>query len=153
MKMYKCKPVFFMILFIGCSANKEASYYDMSIKPVAKSHSVINIITPKKRVYVKEHKDFVDGDIIKMYIADSKCYAIMPPIKKQGSQIMETSQTKTQKFIIKFFPEIMIKGSSAKRQMVGQLYNNLLQLLGRISQDIKVKKFSDKISGSASCYV
>ncbi len=58
---------------------------------------------------------------------------------------METSQVKTQKFILKFFPEIMIKGSSAKRQMVGQLYNNLLNLLERISSDIKVKKFSDKI--------
>jgi len=52
---------------------------------------------------------------------------------------------KTQKFILKLFPEIMIKGSSAKRQMVGQLYNNLLTLLERIDPDIKVKKFSDKI--------
>ena len=58
---------------------------------------------------------------------------------------MEISQAKTQKFILKFFPEIMIKGSSAKRQMVGQLYNNLLNLLDKISSDIKVKKFSDKI--------
>ena len=58
---------------------------------------------------------------------------------------MEMSEVKTQKFIVKFFPEIMIKGSSAKRQMVGQLYNNLLMLLARISEDIKVKKFSDKI--------
>ena len=52
---------------------------------------------------------------------------------------------KTQKFIVKFFPEIMIKGSSAKRQMVGQLYNNIQTLLHRISQDIAIKKFSDKI--------
>ena len=51
----------------------------------------------------------------------------------------------TQKFILKLFPEIMVKGSSAKRQMVGQLYNNLLKLLGDISEDINVKKFSDKI--------
>jgi thiamine biosynthesis protein ThiI len=51
----------------------------------------------------------------------------------------------TQKFILKLFPEIMVKGSSAKRQMVGQLYNNLLKLLGEISKDINVKKFSDKI--------
>ena len=58
---------------------------------------------------------------------------------------MQTSEVKTQKFILKFFPEIMVKGSSAKRQMVGQLYNNLLKLLERISQDIKVRKFSDKI--------
>ena len=51
----------------------------------------------------------------------------------------------TQKFILKLFPEIMVKGSSAKRQMVGQLYNNLLKLLGEISKEIEIKKFSDKI--------
>ena len=39
----------------------------------------------------------------------------------------------------------MVKGSSAKRQMVGQLYNNLLTMLGRFSDEITVKKFSDKI--------
>jgi len=50
-----------------------------------------------------------------------------------------------QKFILKLFPEIMIKGSSAKRQMTGQLYNNLLTILERISSDIKVKKYSDKL--------
>lgn len=58
---------------------------------------------------------------------------------------MEISSTKTQKFILKLFPEIMVKGSSAKRQMVGQLYNNLVKLLGHFSDDIKVKKFSDKL--------
>ena len=52
---------------------------------------------------------------------------------------------KTQKFIVKFFPEIMIKGSSAKRQMVGQLYNNLLKILRDIDENINIKKFSDKI--------
>jgi len=52
---------------------------------------------------------------------------------------------KTQKFILKLFPEIMVKGSSAKRQMVGQLYNNLLKMLGHFSEDINVRKFSDKI--------
>ncbi|HFQ61864.1 MAG TPA: tRNA 4-thiouridine(8) synthase ThiI [Epsilonproteobacteria bacterium] len=57
---------------------------------------------------------------------------------------METT-VKTQKFILKLFPEIMVKGSSAKRQMVGQLYNNLLKMLGRFSEDINVRKFSDKI--------
>jgi thiamine biosynthesis protein ThiI len=51
----------------------------------------------------------------------------------------------TQKFIVKFFPEIMIKGSSAKRQMVGQLYNNLLKILRDINKNINVRKFSDKI--------
>ncbi|WP_415398462.1 tRNA uracil 4-sulfurtransferase ThiI [Sulfurimonas sp. CS5] len=58
---------------------------------------------------------------------------------------MQNPSTKTQKFILKFFPEIMIKGSSAKRQMVGQLYTNLITLLERIHADIKVRKFSDKI--------
>jgi len=58
---------------------------------------------------------------------------------------LETPATKTQKFILKLFPEIMVKGSSAKRQMVGQLYNNLMKLLERINPDIHVKKFSDKI--------
>ncbi len=58
---------------------------------------------------------------------------------------METTTPKTQKFILKLFPEIMVKGSSAKRQMVGQLYNNLLKMLGGFSEDINVRKFSDKI--------
>jgi len=58
---------------------------------------------------------------------------------------MENQSTKTQKFILKLFPEIMVKGSSAKRQMVGQLYNNLLKILGRYSEDIAIRKFSDKI--------
>jgi tRNA uracil 4-sulfurtransferase len=58
---------------------------------------------------------------------------------------VETTTSKTQKFILKLFPEIMVKGSSAKRQMVGQLYNNLLKMLGRYSEDIHVRKFSDKI--------
>ncbi len=58
---------------------------------------------------------------------------------------MENNTANTQKFILKLFPEIMVKGSSAKRQMVGQLYNNLLKMLGRYSDEIKVKKFSDKI--------
>jgi len=50
-----------------------------------------------------------------------------------------------QKFILKLFPEIMIKGPSAKRQMTGQLYNNLLTILQRINEEIKVVKYSDKI--------
>ena len=39
----------------------------------------------------------------------------------------------------------MVKGSSAKRQMVGQLYTNLMTILGRIDPSIAIKKFSDKI--------
>lgn len=58
---------------------------------------------------------------------------------------MQEAQAKTQKFIVKFFPEIMIKGPSAKKQMSGQLNANLLKLLAKISDEIKLKKFSDKI--------
>jgi len=58
---------------------------------------------------------------------------------------VQTPSNKTQKFILKLFPEIMVKGSSAKRQMVGQLYVNLTHILERIDTDIHVKKFSDKI--------
>ena len=58
---------------------------------------------------------------------------------------MQTAQITTQKFIIKFFPEIMVKGPSAKKQMVGQLFNNLQKLLGSISKEITIKKFLDKI--------
>ena len=58
---------------------------------------------------------------------------------------MQNTSIKTQKFILKLFPEIMIKGSSAKRQMVGQLYTNLLTILQRIDTTISVRKFSDKI--------
>jgi len=58
---------------------------------------------------------------------------------------VQNRPSKTQKFILKLFPEIMIKGSSAKRQMVGQLYTNLVNILERISSDITVKKFSDKL--------
>ncbi|RUM75841.1 MAG: tRNA 4-thiouridine(8) synthase ThiI, partial [Sulfurovum sp.] len=39
----------------------------------------------------------------------------------------------------------MVKGSSAKKQMIGQLYNNLIKLLGEIDSDIAIKKFSDKL--------
>ena len=58
--------------------------------------------------------------------------------------MQEATQT-TQKFILKLFPEIMIKGSSAKRQMIGMLYSNLVDLLSKIDERIEVKKFSDKI--------
>lgn len=58
---------------------------------------------------------------------------------------MNIDEIKTQKFIVKFFPEIMIKGSKAKRQMVAQLFGNLQKLMTKISTDIKLKKFFDKI--------
>ncbi|MFA7083876.1 MAG: tRNA uracil 4-sulfurtransferase ThiI [Arcobacteraceae bacterium] len=58
---------------------------------------------------------------------------------------MENTLPTTQKFIVKFFPEIMIKGASAKRQMIDQLHGNLKKLLTRISAEITTKKFFDKI--------
>jgi len=58
---------------------------------------------------------------------------------------MKTKQSTTQKFIVKFFTEIMVKGHSAKKQMIGQLYNNIMDLLALVSSDINVRKFSDKI--------
>lgn len=58
---------------------------------------------------------------------------------------MNNSQIKTQKFIIKYFTEIMIKGQTAKRQMIAQVYNNLVSILSKISPDIKIKRFFDKI--------
>jgi thiamine biosynthesis protein ThiI len=58
---------------------------------------------------------------------------------------VSNTSAKTQKFILKLFPEIMIKGPSAKRQMIGQLYNNLLSILEKIDSNILVKKFSDKL--------
>ncbi|MFT7880765.1 MAG: tRNA uracil 4-sulfurtransferase ThiI [Sulfurimonas sp.] len=58
---------------------------------------------------------------------------------------MDVSANKTQKFILKLFPEIMVKGDSAKKQMVGQLYNNLQALLNPLSETMHIKKFSDKI--------
>ncbi len=39
----------------------------------------------------------------------------------------------------------MVKGSTAKKQMVAQLYQNLQKLLGMIHENIAIKKFSDKI--------
>jgi thiamine biosynthesis protein ThiI len=58
---------------------------------------------------------------------------------------LQDFSTNKQKFILKLFPEIMIKGSSAKRQMIGQLYNNLLGIFEKIDKEILVKKYSDKL--------
>ena len=51
----------------------------------------------------------------------------------------------TQKFIIKYFTEIMVKGSSARRQMADQLFGNLQKIMFQISPEIKLRKFYDKI--------
>lgn len=49
------------------------------------------------------------------------------------------------KFIIKFFPEIMVKGAPLKKRMTQLLTENLKRLLGRINSDIQIKRFHDKL--------
>lgn len=49
------------------------------------------------------------------------------------------------KFIIKFFPEIMVKGAPLKKRMTQLLAENLKRLLGRIDESIEVKRFHDKL--------
>jgi thiamine biosynthesis protein ThiI len=58
---------------------------------------------------------------------------------------MQKSQRTTQKFIIKFFSEIMVKGNTARKQITGHLYNNIIDMLRVISNEMQFKKFSDKI--------
>ncbi len=72
-------------------------------------------------------------------------YVIILHFKTTKVTVVQTTSQIKQKFILKLFPEIMIKGSSAKRQMIGQLYINLLTIFERISSNIEVKKFSDKM--------
>jgi thiamine biosynthesis protein ThiI len=54
-------------------------------------------------------------------------------------------EIKTQKFILKLFSEIMVKGDKAKKDMINQLYNNLQTILLSIDEAIQIKKFLDKI--------
>ena len=49
------------------------------------------------------------------------------------------------KFIVKLFPEIMIKGGPVKKRMISMLYDNLRTLLFRVDKSIEVKRFWDKI--------
>ncbi|VAW46542.1 tRNA 4-thiouridine synthase / Rhodanese-like domain required for thiamine synthesis [hydrothermal vent metagenome] len=49
------------------------------------------------------------------------------------------------RFIVKLFPEIMIKGASVKKKMISQLHDNLRTLLHRVNDQIIVKRFWDKI--------
>ena len=58
---------------------------------------------------------------------------------------MIEKEIKTQKFIVKYFTEIMIKGDRAKRQMLSQLLMNLQKISKDISNEIVLKKFFDKI--------
>ena len=58
---------------------------------------------------------------------------------------MIENEVKTQKFIVKFFPEIMVKGTKAKRQMIDQLFGNLKRIIAKIDESAQSKKFFDKI--------
>ena len=49
------------------------------------------------------------------------------------------------KFVVKLFPEIMVKGNAVKKKMIAQLHDNLRTLLKRIDGEIVVKRFWDKI--------
>jgi len=49
------------------------------------------------------------------------------------------------KFVVKLFPEIMVKGNSVKKKMIAQLHDNLRTLLKRVDDSIEVKRFWDKI--------
>ncbi|GAB6034076.1 tRNA uracil 4-sulfurtransferase ThiI [Galenea microaerophila] len=49
------------------------------------------------------------------------------------------------KFVVKLFPEIMVKGNAVKKKMVAQLHHNLRTLLNRVDEQIEVKRFWDKI--------
>lgn len=49
------------------------------------------------------------------------------------------------KFILKLFPEIMVKGTAVKKKMVSQLNDNLIRILKRVDEQIETKRFWDKI--------
>jgi len=49
------------------------------------------------------------------------------------------------KWIVRFFPEMMIKGPAVKKRMVHQLYQNLKRLLAKRAIDAKLQRFSDKL--------
>ncbi len=53
------------------------------------------------------------------------------------------------RFIVKLFPEIMIKGAPVKKKMISQVNDNLRTLLHRIDKQIVVKRFWDKIEVQA----
>ena len=63
-----------------------------------------------------------------------------PDLKNIGKQLMIENKIKTQKFIVKYFTEIMIKGDR-KRQMLSQLLMNLQKISKDISNEIVLKSF------------
>ena len=54
-------------------------------------------------------------------------------------------QEKLMRYIIKLFPEIMIKGASVKKKMTAQLADNLKRMLAQRDMAPRVKRFLDKI--------
>ena len=72
-----------------------------------------------------------------------KSYVIIKIYKSKHGDILKP--LKRQKFILKLFPEIMVKGDKAKKDMISQLYQNLQKMLLSIDESIYIKKFSDKI--------
>lgn len=58
---------------------------------------------------------------------------------------MQQYKRTTQKFILKFFTEIMVKGPNARKQITEHLYNNVICILRKISNDVTFRKFYDKI--------
>ena len=49
------------------------------------------------------------------------------------------------RFVVKFFPEIMVKGGAEKKRIINMLAENVRTLLFRIDSTIEVKRFFDKI--------
>jgi thiamine biosynthesis protein ThiI len=48
------------------------------------------------------------------------------------------------KYIVRFFPEIMVKGPSIKKRMVNQLYQNFLALFQRRQCAVTMRRYPDK---------
>src|SRR5210317_325610 len=49
------------------------------------------------------------------------------------------------KFVVKYFPEIVIKSKPVRRRFVGQLVENLRAVLRDIDSDVMVKRSWDKL--------
>ncbi len=56
------------------------------------------------------------------------------------------------KFILKLFPEIMVKGHAVKKKMVSQLNDNLIRLVKKVDESVETKRFWDKIEVTSPDY-
>jgi len=54
------------------------------------------------------------------------------------------------KFMVKIFPEVMVKGDAVKKKMIRQLYFNLKTLFERTAVDVELKRFWDKLEALCS---